>query len=138
MDNFLTQIQDIALSVRAWTENEAIKREDSYDVDDGLNGFCAIASGELHKRLKKANISSEIHMAMGDLGCHVFVMVGDYIVDVTATQFEEFKFEPVLIKHSKELDDMWAFTSDKKFDSAAALRKHQMATGWPRSQICYG
>ena len=136
MNTLLLKAREVALETRAWAEWEA----DSADSrSEDLNGWCAIASGELHKRLEKVGIKAEIHMARTEeCSCHVFVVVDDHVVDVTATQFHLFRGEHVLIKHQRELDHHWFYLTEQVFKSAKELRRHQIKTDWDKAQIAYG
>jgi len=53
------------------------------DFNEKLEGCCAIASAELHRVLRQNNIQSMISSNHQ----HSFVSVGEFIVDITATQF---------------------------------------------------
>ena len=134
MNEKLTKVYEVALEVRAWAEDHATKA--GHTIID-LNGWCAIASAELHNRLKRLDIQSELHMAMEEIGCHVFVMVDDYIVDVTATQFREFRNDAVVMRHGKELMDYCYYQSKEVFQSSKNLRSFQRKEQWPREQIAY-
>ena len=135
MNALSVKVQSIALEVRAWTEAAAAQKG---EIRTDLNGWCAIASGELHKRLVKAKVRAELHMALDEIGCHVYVVVEDHVVDVTATQFREFKHDPVVIKHHKEIEHIWFYQSGEVFHSAKDLRKYQLREGWPNDQVAYG
>lgn len=135
MDARFAKVHEIALEARSWVEYEADKINDG---DNGLSGWCAIASGELHKRLRRAGIGAEIHMAQVNSSCHVFVVVDDYVVDITATQFYHFRSETVLIKHVRELAHHWFYRAVDVFMSAKELRRNQIKGGWEKAQICYG
>ena len=134
MNKKLTRVLEIAHQVRTWAENEADRARRA----DSLVGYCAIASAELHKRLQKANIESEIHIYNGDNLSHVFLCVEDYVVDVTATQFGEFRYHPVVIIHRKEAEQYYFFESNEIFVDVDELRKYQTRTKWPQNQIAYG
>jgi hypothetical protein len=133
MNKKLTRVHEIALEVRSWCENEADKAR----REDNLVGYCAIASAELHKRLMKVGIQSEIHMHNGDFLSHVFLTVEDHVVDVTATQFSEFRYHPVVIIHCKEAQQYEFFETDETFVDVMSLRKYQAKYKWPANQIAY-
>lgn len=136
MNELLVRVHEIALRVRAWAEESAEKR--GGDDDGRLTGWCAIASAELHTRLQRANIPAEIHLSNVGISCHVYVVVDDHVVDVTASQFPAFKNETVLIKHQRELEKHWFYSNSEIFNSAKALRKNQIKVGWVKHQIAYG
>lgn len=136
MTEVLLRVHEIALEVRAWTERAAIKAGE-WDSTD-LCGWCAIASAELQRRLLRENIKAELHLAMRGMSCHVYVVVDDHVVDVTATQFREFRNSTVVLEHHKEVEYLWYYQTSQVFASGKDLRKHQIREQWPREQIAYG
>lgn len=128
------RILNIAQRVRNWCQEKAEWSE--YNADD-LNGWCAIAAAQLHRELAKRDIKSDIHMYDQYGDCHVFVVVDDHVIDVTATQFREFRHKPVVLLHQKEADNYRFYRSDRVFNSVQALRAHQYADGWNSRQIAY-
>ena len=134
-DKLHPKVLTIAVGVRNWAQDRA--EEENYNTED-LNGWCAIASAELHKRLKSFGIKSTICLAdCWGCGYHCFVMVEDHIVDVTATQFGKYYATPVVIMHSKEAEHNAYHKPIKEFSTANALRTHQKKTKWPSNQIAY-
>lgn len=127
-------LESMALQVRGWAEDEELRCE-FYRPD--LNGFCAVASGELSRRLAAEAIPHEIHMSTGDYGCHVYVVIEDVIYDVTATQFPEYRNTKVLIKHMREAEVNWYHQTDEVFKTADDLRAHQKRRKWTTWQIAY-
>lgn len=123
----------VATDVRYWAEG----RSDNND----LNGWCAIASAELFRQLQKEEIPAEIHYSLCHLdgqSCHVYLVVDDHVVDVTATQFTEFRDKPVLIMHSREAEAYDFYVAKEIFNSAEALRIYQKKHRWVSDQIAYG
>ena len=132
MDKNLRDIVlSIAQDVRYWAE----ARADRFSKD--LNGLCAIASAELHRRLKLNGIHSDIHMANDGGGSHVFLVIDDHILDVTATQFKEFRNVQIVLDHIRLLCEHEFYITDKVFTTAEELRIAQKKTGWPGTQIAY-
>jgi hypothetical protein len=126
----------IASDVRKWAEAEAFKK--NYHPGD-LKGWCAIAAGELWHRLKKVGIKSNICMSTHDYtGSHCFLLVEDHILDVTATQFEDFEDKKVVVMHSKEAEIHEIYRVEKVFDTGKELRLYQDRNRWPSKQLCYG
>lgn len=126
----MEQVISIATGVRQWVEAKA----EQANTDESLVGWCARASGELFNRLAEVGITAEIH---GNSN-HVFVVVDDYIVDVTATQFVQFERTPVVIMHLKEVTtDHWYYHSSWQAKSSTDLRKRQVKEKWPTKQIAY-
>lgn len=135
MDNNLRyKVQDIAQDVRDWAEDKA-----EWDGHD-LTGWCAKASAELFKRLSRAGVKAEIHMWVSPVcdSAHVFIVVEDHVVDVTATQFREFRNHPIVIKHVREAEVYDHWQSCDMFTSVKALRRQQMRDDWPADQVALG
>ena len=125
------RVTEIAVTVRRWAEDR--DRAGQYPSGD-LNGLCAIASGELYRRLARNNIRSSIRVTESDYGCHVFSVVDNHVVDVTATQFNSFRGKKIVILPIDEAECHDCFQSCHEFDSASALRDYQIAVKWPKSQ----
>ena len=122
----------VATDVRHWAEEQA-----TFGEYDDLNGWCAKASAELYRRLKKVGIASEIHMWVWDLdeSAHVYCVVDDYVVDVTASQFKQFRNTRVNIMHCKEAEAYDFYQSKEVFKCADSLRRQQKKDRWPTNQI---
>ncbi len=128
------QLISAARQVRAWTE----ARDDSLEYpSEDLNGWCAIASGQLSRLLHTLEINHEIHIAECPLGCHVYIVVNDHIIDITATQFQKYRNEPVLFEHRALVSGDWFYKPMHVFENADALREHQVQNKWHRHQIAY-
>lgn len=86
-------ILEIAAKVRAKMERVAKKERSSPD----LEGLCARASLILKMELEAKGIRADLAL-MQDyaFGSHVFLIVEDHILDITATQFSRNKWPPVL------------------------------------------
>ena len=136
MDNTLRGIvQGIATDVRYWVEGRV---KCPVDVVT-LSGYCAIASAELFRRLVGEGLKPEIHVWVcpNTNDAHVFVVVEDHVVDVTATQFKDFVGEIVVIMHSKEAERWEHWNSTSSFSSVKALIKDQKKHKWPADQVAY-
>lgn len=132
----MSAVKLIATDVRLWAEDLAYGRDRVEDAD--LNGYCAIASAELHKRLTKVGIPATLHLSIQSCGsCHVYCVVSDYIVDVTATQFRELRAHPVYIIHHREGQQYYFYDDTEVFKDHRALRRHQVQTGWPQHQVAH-
>lgn len=128
-------IRVIATDVREWVQARADRTD--YGADS-LCGWCAIASAELSKRLISAGIDCTICLSrVASRGYHCFVMIDDYVLDVTATQFREYEREPVVFLHSKEAEVNDYHIPVNEFSTAKALRVYQSKVHWPSYQICY-
>lgn len=122
-----------AADVRHWAEEQAF-----HGVDDCLSGWCAKASAELNRRLKKVGITSEIHLWIdpeGSGSAHVYVVVDDHVVDVTASQFKKFRKHRLIIMHTREAAAHQQWQGQEVFQDAASLRKSQRKSGWPADQV---
>jgi hypothetical protein len=127
-------LRGMAQEVRCWAEDEDLR----WGERPGLQGLCGIASGEFSRRLVKEGIDHEICMASDDdIGSHVFVIIDDFIYDVTATQFPEYKDQKVLIIHSREAEINWYHQPWEYFKTSKELRKFQIKNRWPEDQTAY-
>lgn len=126
------QVSDIAWGVRSWAVARAGR-------DHDLAGWCARASGQLWRLLAQEGVRSEIHEwdSAWDHTAHVFVVVSDHVVDVTATQFGAFRRQPVVIMHHREAEIHAFYQTTRVWNSADQLRQHQIRAGWPRDQIAF-
>jgi len=132
MDTALqSKVAAIAKRVRIWTTDRAKKA--NYNPRD-LTGWCAISAAYLFRELQKEGIKSAIHVK-DYYNCHCFVVVDDHVVDVTATQFAEFRNKPIVIMHIKEAEAYSFYTTEKVFKLPDELRAHQLRTKWPKRQI---
>lgn len=133
MEN-IDHVRGIAESVRYWAEGRAV----GTIGEENLTGWCAIASAELWRCLKRAGIHSEIHCWENDRDeCHVFVVTDDHVVCVTATQFSRMKAPDVYIAHLKEAEQWDWYRSDHIFKTPEELIRWQKNTGWCRGQIAW-
>jgi len=123
------QVLAIARAVRPWAEQRDI------GLGRGLCGMCARASAELWYRLDAAGIPAGIRVHDSGPMSHVFVVVDDWVVDVTATQFDQFRNHPIVMLHTREAESYTFYQADAEFDTARDLIRYQEFTSWPRSQI---
>ena len=121
------KVRAAALAVRAWALGK-----DRADRD--LCGWCAICTAELFKRLKAEGIPSDIILHESNACSHVFLNVGGWVVDPTATQFGHRGDDGVLILHEKESEVYDFLEPAAVFDSVEDLVKYQRRVGWPKSQ----
>ena len=131
--NLLGNVLNIASNVRCWAEARA-----SNDCEN-LRGWCARASAELFKQLKKAGIPAEIHAwtcGVSD-AAHVFIVVEDHVVDVTATQFWQFSDMPVVIMHQRETVMYDFYQTSTSFKSVQELLVWQKKSHWPGDQMAF-
>lgn len=131
--NLQSRVEAIATDVRYWAEGKC-----GYSHTN-LMGWCARASAQLFKQLEKDGIAAEIHAWTCPLsGCaHVFVVVDDHVVDVTATQFMDFENTPVVIMHYKEAQAHDFYQGQNVFNSVKKLRSWQKENRWPAHQMAY-
>lgn len=125
----LNSIKRQARWVRKWAEKE-------YPKTSTLSQKCAICSWILLQRLKSFHVNAMF--VINSFQFHCYVKVDDFIVDVTATQFncEEKVFPKVMVVPQEEATfeyyDMpiWEdqFSSDDPEKIRSYLRK------WPRDQ----
>ena len=135
-------ITKIAKQVRHW----ALDQEGS---SDDLAYWCAICSAEIFKRLRREGLKPtfcEVNDGNDILGfwpseSHCFVLCNDYLVDVTATQFDKPK-SIYLFKANQppEAEWFWQTETDEHFqvlksNSPQKLKKH--LHDWPTEQNPY-
>lgn len=113
------EVLTIARAVRKWTCDVYRRRIDSARRRGrraGLPGMCAVASYELAIRLRAAGYT-QVVIVFADVhfGSHCYVEMGEWIIDVTATQFgRHFKPVEVFRKDSsgqKYAQEPWWFSS---------------------------
>lgn len=136
----LAFVRDLARDVREWTEQLYFVRQQS----DGLTGrplptlcgYCAIASAELWRRLRDQGIYSQLHVSYTVYGSHVYVVLEDHIVDVTATQFHDITVDhdQLYIRHARMSAHVYHQTTEI-FETADDLRRFQRQGRWPKDQI---
>lgn len=126
-----TTIREIAQKVRVWAENKAHNSNGRYPPN--LMGLCAISSARLHMELENKSIDATLNLADG----HVFVMVDDYIVDVTATQFSEFSDTKINIIHERMVSDQYYYDVRQKFKTRLQLVREQSRQNWPDDEIAH-
>ena len=92
------RILKIATNVRLWGEEN-----NKSGLDEGLSGLCGICSYEIFMRLRKAKLAPQIVFTTG----HVWVFCKGFVVDVTATQFDDSlpcvvveKYQSIPCKHN--------------------------------------
>ena len=129
----MNEIFSIAQGARRWVEQKANTHGNKKDIR--LTGWCAIASGYLFRQLANAGIESEIHLHENNNFCHAFIVTNDHVVDVTATQFSEFRHIPVVILHTKEAEQYEFYQTNEIFVYPDQLRRYQHKNGWPSKQI---
>lgn len=69
---------------------------DEFETDQNMTGLCAVASIGMLKSLLRHGIHATLVEGRFGGECHCWNMVGDQLVDLTATQYD-FDAEPVLI-----------------------------------------
>lgn len=131
------QISQVASDVRRWIVKRSMARarrnsHKNADCDPSLVGDCAIASARLHKLLSKAGFSPRIHVSDDGFGQHVFVSVGETLVDVTATQFG-CRDEVVMRPMGKRM--RWYWRPVLTVDTVEDLRRYQRDSNWRPEQI---
>lgn len=134
-------LKAIASKVRTWAEEhvKALNQSKRYHdfSENDLSCMCAYASTVLLSYLHWLGVHNAVLIANE---YHCFVMVDDYVVDVTATQFcGNFKKVEVCrlktIREKSKYGNYWA--TDFKFESvekAFSYLDPRKSTGFPKSQ----
>jgi len=126
MSTLSHRVRDHAYRVRRWVEFNCIKLGGHSPC---LEGLCAIASAELWRRLRKDGIRAKLGHAQDEYEHHVFVIVDDHIIDITATQFNA-NCAKVEVRPVNHLLHPWYWKVTETFDSDDALHVHQTDTDW--------
>lgn len=130
---------NIARGTRRWAEKYA----SSGNAEPSLMGLCAIASGELWKRLNAAGIDARIYQFKREWeGGHCWVEAEGYLIDVTGSQFQ---YPKIIIRKLDNIPDDYNWLQKSNQDgnefriskSAKALRRSQQQLGWPKDEIAH-
>lgn len=127
----LNQLHLIASRARRWAMRNRQRAEMPYD----LTGMCGIASGKLWSMLTESGFNARIAIRNKVGDGHCFVIVDNYIVDVTATQFGLRAVEVRPAKDARQQHRFWRAT--KIHNDLHSLRQHQINTGWPSDQVAW-
>jgi len=130
------KLRKIAKRVRYQAEKIA----EQHDFSDDLECFCSHGAQLLFREMRKAKFKPRIVVCENDLFGHCFVKIRNYIVDVTASQFEG--FPDVCVRKRNVNHEHWG-KEDKKsgtirvtqFTSVSAFRRYLQRSGWPQDQI---
>ena len=134
-------IKRIAHEVRKWAEDYAdVHVDESLSIDPtDLMGMCAIASARLFTRVQSAGYI-EARLWSNDIHC--FVTYQGWVIDVTATQFNDYTwqdyrnytvYEKVHMAMIRECQEEWWFR-DHEHTDAVALREFQVRVNWAEGQ----
>jgi len=134
-DFLLADAQDCRYDIEAESDRNPIQ---SVRNDMGLRGWCARATAEQFERWAEKGIKSEIHMwTCPKTGqSHVFPVVEDHILDLTASQFAIFQDEPIVLIHYREVDPKrhWFWNTTEIFTNVDSLIRAQQRGRWPLDQ----
>lgn len=126
MEKEIRMVRKIASDVRKWIKNTYMGR---YFYRDDLAGFCAIASFHLFKELQAAGF--DCYFVENESRNHAFVLWGENVIDITATQFSwERDYPEVLIESIGTLSKYWKIGKKAKTDSE--IKK--LVWAWPKHQ----
>lgn len=122
------KIRKIAGEAREWAERKQRKYQFFFRAD--LCGMCAKASGYLFELLRKEGIKAKL--AINDQHC--FILVDDFIVDITATQFGRDKIYIIpLDEAEKQSYNHWRVKTT--FENLDDIWSYQKAEGWAEHQM---
>lgn len=96
-----------------------------------LCGMCAIAAAVLHARLVKHGLHAWFVVWHGDGHGHCYVECGDYLIDITASQFGRNEIE-IVRKDAKPDEVYWQ--GQIPFGHLHQLRAHLTCQGWTEDQ----
>ena len=126
-------IESLARIARGWVEENL----DPHFPD--LCGTCAWASAFILKKFEKHGIEAKALVSKFDGGNHVFVVTRQYLIDVTATQFDVYTddlfYDPVIIaKKNKPKPFFWK-NIIAELTTAEDLVRYTIRKKWPLDQI---
>lgn len=128
--------QDKLRAVAKAVREEVVRKNEDEELGFGdyLEGMCAVASVILFQKLKDNQFDPRIAYALhnNEEEAHVFCIVDDLIVDVTATQFGFFDVE--ILKIGCPHSQRWFWKPVRKFATVEELVIRQKKDGWPRHQ----
>jgi hypothetical protein len=125
------QVYNIAKKVRKWSEWYYESHHGYfYGNSLGLGGMCGISSFKIYKRLLDEGFSND-RVKMAFNGGHVYVMLDDYVIDLTATQFDN-NVKPIVLKKQNNLPNKWWWRYTKLLNSYRDIAKE--FENWPISQ----
>jgi hypothetical protein len=123
--------------------NNVRRRFDKGDVNSPLYCQCAVVSAELSQELAIHQIKHYIAYIDSHCGGHVYIRIGDKLLDLTARQFSEY-YPSIVYDSVSNLTKEWFWFETntagmhgiiRRFESAADLVQAQADWGWPASQI---
>lgn len=123
----LAKIKRIASNTRKWAEK--YRTQEHQDFGSDLAGMCGIAAYELFKRLDKAGLKPKYCFGDG----HAFVKCDGYIVDVTATQFDDGHPEVTIRPTRSKPYEYWK--RPLEFRSRSRIIETLQEDDWPSYQI---
>lgn len=129
----LAEIRQISDATYEWAKRFAHK----YKFNSTLACMCAIASGRLYLDLKKAGITSKIAISQDEFGFdqHVFIIIDEYLIDLTVRQFNARIRRYSFIKLEKiDKEKHYWWTNYEIHSSHRQLILRQQERGWPDYQ----
>lgn len=121
------EILRLAKEARKISEDQAASEGFAKD----LCGFCAKGSVILFDILKGRGYNPVI--AVSERVPHVFVIVKDHVIDITATQYKDSYRKKVFV--TKYPNEMNRYRADEIFYSSEELIEYQNETCWVEWQI---
>lgn len=126
--DLISKVYLIAQKARNWVEDYAL----THSIPSDLCGLCAIASGELWRRL----YDQRIYSAIAGSEYHFFNLLLNEkdawtILDITATQFDE---RPIVMLNIDETDKFY-WTILDIFYSDRQVLSYQKCYHWPEWQV---
>lgn len=132
----MTKLQRITLAAYN-ARRQAEKRASETGFSSDLHCFCARGSAILFRHLKKMGFRPKIVMSTDGHWAHVWVRCSGYLVDITASQFDQ---DDVMIVPMKRVPQEWYWISSateqvKEFNSVEDLQVDQIHKHWPVEQV---
>lgn len=127
------KINDIATKSRIWLEKTHSKNFPSH-----FCGACAIASTFILKQLLAAEIPARVMIAEIIGGQHAFVETDEYVIDITAQQFQRDvdRYLPdIIVRHKDERKELFWKQIVARLVSPEDVVNFTSEPRWPDGQI---
>lgn len=135
MQEVRSKIEEAAAKGRFWIENHF-----SDVFNDLYEGACAIASTYVLTRLLEAEVEAYVAVAQlrKNQGQHAFVVTKDFIIDVTATQFQnrvQKYLPPIIVVEREKAKEFFWNNVIARLHSPQAVIDFVSEPAWPEEQV---
>lgn len=128
-----SKINQIASQARIWLEENYTKV-----FPGNFQGACAIASTYILKKLSDENIEAMVIITELDCGNHAYVETKEYIIDITAQQFQDAvdRYLPdIIVMNKRKRKEFFWNNVIARLRSPLDVVYYTMDPAWPDEQI---